>query len=102
MTNSKARRSGPGRGALPSFKTAGGDCQPVGGPAGSAQSRHIWPQSGNHLGAGTLKPAQQPVSRTKTGFDAQELLVDGSGGISSDLLTVCLSRLTSGLDGQRD
>ena len=81
---------------------AGGDFQPVGGPTGGAQSRHVRPQGGNRLSTGTLKPAQQPVSRTKTGFNAQELLVDGSGGISSDLLALRPSRLPSSLDGQRD
>ena len=49
-----------------------------------------------------LKPAHLPVDRTKTGFNAQKLLFDGSGGISGDLLTVCPSRLTNSLDGQRD
>ena len=93
---------GPGRGTLPSFKTAGGDLQLVGGPTGGAQSRHIRPQSGNCLGAGTLKPAHLPVDRTKTGFNAQELFINGSGCIGGDLLTICPSRLTSSLDGQRD
>ena len=80
----------------------GCDLQPVGSPTGSAQNRHVRPQDGNGLGAGTLKPVHPPVGRTKTGLDAQKLLIDGQGSVGGNHLTVCPSRLTISLDGQRD
>ena len=42
------------------------------------------------------------MDRTKTGFNAQELFINGSGGIGGDLLTIRPSRLASSLDGQGD
>ena len=92
-------RSSPGRGTLPSLKTAISDLQPVGGPTGGAQGWHVWPQSGNRLGDGTLKPAHQPMGRTKTGLDAQDLLAKGSGGVGGDLCAVRPPSFAIGLDG---
>ena len=75
------------------------DLQPVGSPTGGAQSRHVWPQGGNCLGTGMLKPAHQPMGRTKTGLDAQKLLIEGPGGVGGNLRTICPPCLAVSLDG---
>ena len=92
-------RSSPGRGTLPSLKMTSCDLQPVDSPTGSAQNRHVWPQGGNSLGAGTLKPAQHPMGRPQTSFNAQKLLVKGPGGVGSNRRTICPPCLVVCLDG---
>ena len=49
-----------------------------------------------------MKTAQQLMGRLQTSFDAQELLVDGQGGVGGDLLAICPPRLAISLDGSSD
>ena len=51
------------------------------------------------MGANTLKMVQHPMSRPKTGLDAEELLVEGPGGVGGNLHTLLPPLLAVGLDG---
>ena len=50
------------------------------------------------MGPDTLKTAQHPMSRPKTGLDAEKLLTKGARGIGGDPLTFCPSFFTASLD----
>ena len=93
----------PGTGAsrrrLPSLEAADCHLQPVGGPTGGARNHLAGPEGGQDLRPGTLKPAEQPVSRLDASLDRQELFLQRAAGGWRDLKAGLPLRLATGLDG---
>ena len=62
-------------------------------------SRQAWPEGRNRLGPDALKTAQHLMGGLKADVDADDLLIKGPGGVSSDLCAFCPPLLAPGLDG---
>ena len=67
--------------------------------SGSARDHLAGPEGGQDLRPGTLKPAEQPVSRLDTSLDRQELLLQRAAGGRRDLEAGLPPRLATNFDG---